>query len=167
MRNLDDVRELLAYNRWAHRAFFKAVLDLPEGEADREFATSFPSIRATLAHMVGAELIWLLRWEGVRPSVPAGWGDLPVSALRDALHDVEARQDAFVSSLESDRLDRELEYQDLAGNTHRSRIDHMLVHVVNHASYHRGQLASLLRQLGRIPPSTDFIRYARRKGGGG
>jgi uncharacterized damage-inducible protein DinB len=165
MRTLDDIRELLAYNRWAHRAFFDAVLDLPQGDVDRELASSFPSIRATLAHMVGAELIWILRWEGANPAIPESWGELDVAALHDALRDVEARQDAFLDTLDPGGLDRELRYRDRAGNPHLSRVDHMLVHVVNHATYHRGQLATLLRQLGRIPPSTDFIRYTRRKAG--
>ncbi len=163
MRTLDDVRELLAFNRWAHRAFLDVMLALPPGEVDRESASSFPSIRATFAHMVGAELIWIQRWEGLEPKIPEGWEALDMGALRDALEEVEARQDAFVAGLEPGELAREIRYGDRAGNPHISRIDHMLVHVVNHASYHRGQLATLLRRFGHVPPSTDFIKFTRRR----
>lgn len=167
MEDLQDIQELLAYNRWAHDLFFDAIEALPEGAVDRSLGSSFPTIRATLAHLVGADLIWMTRWEAGDPVLPPGWEERSVAELRESLDEVRARQDAFVAGLEPTDLDRELHYHDRAGEPHVSTFRHMLVHVVNHATYHRGQLATLLRQVDVIPPSTDFIRYTRRAAAGG
>jgi uncharacterized damage-inducible protein DinB len=167
MEHIEDIRELMTYNRWAHDLFLDAIEALPEGAADRELGSSFPTIRGTLAHMIGADLIWVSRWEAADPVLPPGWDDRSVAELRAALEEIRVRQDAFVDALEPSDLDRELHYHDRAGEPHVSTFRHMLVHVVNHATYHRGQLATLLRQVGAIPPSTDFIRYTRRAAAGG
>jgi uncharacterized damage-inducible protein DinB len=161
MPSLADLREFLAYNRWAHDAFFDAALALPPGAVDREVGGSFPSLRATLAHMVWAEWLWIERWEGGDAKLPDGWEGWGVAELRRMLGAVAARQDAFVDGLSDGESGRELRYRDRAGNAFRSRIDHMLVHVVNHATYHRGQLAAQFRLLGHVPPSTDFVKYTR------
>ncbi len=169
----DGIRELLAYHRWAHRAWIEALRALPPEVLDRPLASSFPSIRATFAHMVGAELIWVGRWEGGDGALPEGFEELELEALVEALEGVARRQDAVVAGLlEGEEpgahgaggLERELAYGDRAGNPHRSTFREMIQHVVNHATYHRGQLATLFRQVGVIPPSTDLIKYTRRPG---
>ncbi len=166
MRTPEELLELLAYNRWAHDAFFDALLALPPAELDREVGGSFPSLRATLAHVVWAEWLWIQRWEGGDATLPDGWEGRTVAELRPMLREVADRQEAFVRGLPRGGTGRELRYGDRAGNPFRSRIDHMVVHVVNHATYHRGQLAVQLRLLGRVPPSTDFVKYTRTPGSG-
>jgi len=167
MRNLDDISELFAYNRWAHDRFLEVIEALDPEAVDRELQSSFPSIRATLAHAVGAERIWVARWEGGEGTLPDDWDDLSVAALREELALVAARQDAYLATLTDGDLAREVHYHDRAGTPHVSSIRHMLVHVVNHATYHRGQLTTLLRQVGARPPATDFVRYTRRPAAGG
>lgn len=167
MRNLDDIAELLAYNRWAHDRFLDVIESLDPETVEREIESSFSSIRATLAHMVGAERTWVARWESGEGHLPDTWDELSVVELREELRGVKLRQDAFLTTLDDGDLTREVHYRDRAGNPHTSSIRHMLMHVVNHATYHRGQLVTLLRQVGAVPPSTDFIRYTRRPAPGG
>lgn len=160
----DELRELLAYHRWAHEAWIEALRALPPEVLDRPLPSSFPSIRATFAHMVGAEHTWVDRWEGGDGTLPEGFEEGELEALVEALDAVARRQDGVVAGLlaEDRGLEKELAYRDRAGNPHRSTFREMLQHVVNHATYHRGQLATLLRQVGATPPSTDLIKYTRR-----
>lgn len=157
-----ELRELLAYQRWANHAFVEALRALPATALDRRLESSFSSLRATLAHLVGAELIWVDRWEGGAGVLPADVEEAGLEALATTLEAVARRQDAVLDRLGEEGLDDELVYRDRAGNPHRSTYRHMIQHVVNHGTYHRGQLATLLRQVGAVPPSTDFIKYTRR-----
>ena len=74
---------------------------------------------------------------------------------------MERDQEAFVSGLAFEDLTRVIAYGDTRGTAWEERLGRMLRHVVNHSSYHRGQVVTMLRQLGAVPPSTDLIRYYR------
>jgi uncharacterized damage-inducible protein DinB len=158
-----ELRELLAYQRWANQAFLEALRALPADALDQRLESSFSSLRGTLVHLVGAELIWVDRWEGGPGELPADFEEAGLEALAATLEEVARRQDAVLDRLGDEGLEAELVYRDRAGNPHRSIHRHMIQHVVNHGTYHRGQLATLLRQVGVVPPSTDFIKYTRRR----
>lgn len=173
IRSVKDARALFAYERWAANQFFDAVLALPPGVADRELGGSFASIRATLLHLIGAEFTWVSRWEGGDGALPKGWDDQELVELRGAADRVALRQDQVLDRLEAleaggdpNALGGELRYGDRSGAPRVSTFGDMILHVVNHGSYHRGQLATLLRQVGAVPPSTDYIKYTRRSPGG-
>jgi uncharacterized damage-inducible protein DinB len=84
---------------------------------------------------------------------------LPELKLR--LASVEAERAAFVSALADADLDRVISYRTLAGQAFSDPLGDLIRHVVNHSTYHRGQLVAQLRQLGQTPPNTDLIRYLR------
>ena len=162
MNRVDEIRELFAFNRWAHERVFGATAALTRDELDQEIPSSFPSVRATLVHMAGAEWVWVSRWEGASPTgLPEELASADLFGVRDWLRSVEARQDRILDALTEERLDAGLVYTDFAGNTHNNALGATLRHVVNHASYHRGQIATMLRQLGRKPPTTDLIVFHR------
>jgi len=162
---LDELRDLFAYDAWANARTFEAALALPAGVADAEVVSSFPSIRATLAHLVGAEWIWLQRWQGESPSAVPAWtsGD-DLSGLQRQLKTVEAERQAWLELLTARDLTRVLAYRNLAGELHATPLADLFRHVVNHSSYHRGQVTTLLRQAGHAAPGTDFVAYVRLKG---
>jgi uncharacterized damage-inducible protein DinB len=88
-----------------------------------------------------------------------------VVAVRRAWTEHEAKMRAFLESLGEAGLTRVFEYTLLSGQPGASPFWQMLQHVVNHASYHRGQVTTLLRQLGASPAkSMDMIAYYRSKG---
>ena len=162
MNRVDEIRELFAFNRWAHGRIFAAVEQLTPVELEREIPSSFPSVRATLAHLAGAEWVWVSRWEGTSPTeIPAELASSDLSGIRNWLRAVESRQDRILDVLTEASLESGLVYTDFAGNTHNNVLGATLRHVVNHASYHRGQIATMLRQLGRKPPTTDLIVFHR------
>lgn len=162
MQALAEMKELYAYNRWANDLILDAVEDLSASELSRDLGSSFPSIRATIVHLLGAEWVWVARWQGLSPSsAPDEWGDASIGELRAAWREVEDSQEAFLESLGDADLDRIVAYARMSGDTVRSPVRQMLRHVVNHATYHRGQVVTMLRQLGRPAPSTDLITYYR------
>ena len=160
----NEVEELYAYNRWANERMLNAVAALDDEAFTRDLGGSFPSVRDTLAHLISAEWIWLQRWLGTSPTRdPDGWADMDLPGLRRFYAEVAAGQRAFIESLTDADLDREISYRTLAGVAHTNRLAFLLRHVVNHSSYHRGPVTTMLRQLGATPVATDLILFDRER----
>ena len=164
-----DVRVLYEYNAWANARSLEAVGRLTAGEFTRESGGSFASVRDTLVHMLWAEWVWLRRWLGESPRVtfdPAEFPDL--ARLRARWAEVERGQAEFVAGLTDESLRRTLTYTNTRGEEWSYTLAEMMLHTANHATYHRGQVTTLLRQLGREPALTDFLYYIdeRQTGGG-
>lgn len=159
---VEEIRQLYAYNRWANRRILGAAARLGPKELGRDLGNSFPSIRDTLAHVLGAEWIWLSRWQGVSPSgPPASWDLSTIEALRARWTEVEREQEAFIVALTDDALGRMITYRNLKGDTFTGPLWQMLRHVVNHSTYHRAQVVTMLRQLGAEAVGTDLIQFYR------
>jgi uncharacterized damage-inducible protein DinB len=160
---IGEARDLVAYNKWANALVFEAAAAVSEERLRQVIPSSFPSLGATLAHIVSTEWLWLRRWLGESPNGLPEWvaaADLP--ELRSRLTALERERDVFVANLADADLDRPLAYRTLAGQPHEDRLSDVVRHVVNHATYHRGQAATQFRQLGIAPPGTDFIAYVWR-----
>jgi uncharacterized damage-inducible protein DinB len=153
-------RALYGYNRWANRRILEAAAALTPREFREERISSFGSVRDTLAHILGSELVWLRRWEGESPASYAAAAEFPtVEALAHRWDELERGQAKFFDRLTPAALDREVAYTNVAGERWRYPLRQMLLHLVNHSTYHRGQTVTLLRQLGRTPPGTDLLLY--------
>lgn len=163
---LDDLRTLLDYHYWARDRMLDAVEPLPQEQLTRDLGSSFRSLRDTIAHMYAAERAWYSRWQGESPAGPLPldqWPDVP--AIRRAWAEQEARVRSFVEALGEGGISRVFEYRLLSGQPGASAFWQMLQHVVNHATYHRGQVTTMLRQLGAAPPkSTDLVTFYRERG---
>lgn len=161
------LREILAlyeYNRWANDRFLDAAANLADDEFGRDLRSSFPSIRATLAHILEAEWIWLQRWLGVSPTdLPPDWGVTSYAALRERWQAFETEQWSFLTTLTDEALTRVLDYRNMAGTPFSNPLWEMMQHVANHSTYHRGQVATMLRQLGRPVPVSDLIAFYRER----
>lgn len=158
-----DVRLLLDYHYWARDRLLDAVQRLSADALLQDRGSSFRSIRDTLAHMYFAERAWYSRWQGASPTaLPDASQFEGVSALRDAWRTLELELRAFVASLSDTDLTRGVDYRLLSGVSAASPFWQMIQHVVNHATYHRGQVVTMLRQAGQQPPlSTDLITFYR------
>jgi uncharacterized damage-inducible protein DinB len=158
---LEDLESLLDYNYWARDRLLDAVDALPPAQFTQPLGSSFSSVRDTIAHICDAESIWLARWNG-RP--PTGFKDpnrlADAAAARREWAEVESGARAFLRGLGPEDVERSIDYKDLRGNARSHHFPHMLQHVVNHGSYHRGQVTTMLRQLGAQPPkSMDLIAF--------
>ena len=159
-----EIEELFAYNRWANERVLDAIEALDDEAFTRDLGGSFPSVRDTLAHVIGAEWIWLQRWKGTSPTRPPDdWDSADLTRLRRFYAEVEAEQGAFIASLTDADLDREIFYRTLSGQAYSNRLWQLLRHLINHSSYHRGQITMMLRQLGATPAATDLILYDRER----
>ena len=163
--NQQDLVDLVEYHYWARDRLLAAVAPLTADELTRGVGGSFESVRNTLVHMYGAEWAWMQRWKGESPAGLPGAATLDsLAAIREAWTALEREVRAYVAGLGEPDLDRVLEYRLFSGQPGSSRIRHMLQHVVNHATYHRGQVVTLLRNLGAAPPkSLDLIAFYRER----
>ena len=163
--NLEDIRTLYAYNRWANARVLDACRPLDAASFTRDLGNSFGSIQGTLAHVLWAEWIWLERWNGRSPRQPASTDSFPdAAALAARWAEIESARHAFLETLDDAALARRIAYHNIKGERWEYSLGHMLQHVVNHSTYHRGQVITMLRQLGREAPSTDFLLYFDEQG---
>jgi uncharacterized damage-inducible protein DinB len=157
LKTLDD---LYRYNRWANSRVLDTALTLTREEFVRTIPSSYPSLRDTLVHVLWAEWIWLQRWRGLSPKTVFAPGDYPeVGALRSRWMELQAEQADFLRTLDEEALSRDVRYVNLRGETWEYALWKQMLHVVNHSTYHRGQAVTMLRQLGRTPPSTDLLVF--------
>ena len=157
---LNSIRQLYDYNRWADRRILERAGTLANHDFVRPMGSSFSSVRDTLAHILGAEWIWLERWQGRSPKALLEAATFPrMQSLESKWEMVERDQAQFIEALTPQRLVEELAYLNQKGQRYSYPLWQQMVHVVNHSSYHRGQVTTLLRQLGAEAVSTDFLVY--------
>lgn len=159
------IQLLYEFNSWANHRILDACAPLTPEQFTKDLGASFPSVRDTLAHIYGAEWIWLERWNGRLPSGLPSAADFPdLASLRARWAERERELHAFVSALTNEKLNAELETRTLDGTRYAQPLWQMMQHLVNHGSYHRGQVTVMLRQLGHKAVSTDLIRFYRERG---
>jgi uncharacterized damage-inducible protein DinB len=163
--NLTDLSTLLDYHYWARDRVLDAAAQLTPEQFTRDLGSSFKSVRDTLAHTYSAEWAWYSRWQGTSPTALLPFDQFPdVATLRQAWTEHETRVRAFVAGLGEAGVGKVFEFRMLSGQLASSPFWQMLQHVVNHASYHRGQVTTMLRQLGAQPgKSMDMIAFYRDK----
>ncbi|HWF83771.1 MAG TPA: DinB family protein [Vicinamibacterales bacterium] len=160
---LQDLRTLLDYHYWARDRMLDQLDSLTAEQLNRDLGSSFKSIRETVAHLYSGEWAWYERWHGRMPAAPLSLDLFPdVPAIRRRWTDHEIKMRAFVDGLADEGIDRVITYTLLSGAVGSASIAQMLQHLVNHGSYHRGQVTTMLRQLGAAPAkSMDLIAFYR------
>jgi uncharacterized damage-inducible protein DinB len=161
--NAADIRTLLDYHYWARDRLLDAVEQLDVAAFTAPRGSSFSSIRDTLAHTYFAEWAWYSRWQGHSPSsFPALDQFADVNSLTIAWRELEQQVRGFIDPMSDADMARVIPYRLLSGVEAASPIGQMVQHVVNHASYHRGQVTTMLRQAGAKPArSMDLIAFYR------
>lgn len=160
--NVDYVRTLYAYNRWANQRILDNLETTDRERFIRDLGSSYPSIRETLVHIVGSEWVWLSRWNGDSPTGFPDAGDLvDIPSIRRRWLGVAREVDSFLQALTDERLLADLSYNDTRGRPFSQPLGEQICHVVNHSTYHRGQITTMVRQVNEEPVSTDMIVYLR------
>lgn len=161
--NLQDLNTLLDYHYWARDRMFDALDPLTPDQLTRDMGGSFKSVHDTVSHLYAAEHAWYARWQGDSPAALLTGAAFPdVAAVRHAWAEHEPKMRAFVDRLGEGGIARVMEFKMLTGQPASSPFWQMLQHIVNHASYHRGQVTTMLRQLGAQPAkSLDMIAFYR------
>jgi len=160
-----EMRVLFEYNAWANQRALDAASALTPEQFARQLGSSFSSVRDTLAHICSGEWVWLERFQGRSPSAfpDAQQFAATVASLRDHWRAQETALLAFVNTLTQERLDGILEYKTFKFGVYRNPLWQSMQHVVNHGTYHRGQITTMLRQLGAQPILTDLMHFYRER----
>lgn len=159
---LETLRNLIDYNYWARDRQLAACSTLTAEQLLRPLGSSFASVRDTLAHLVAAEWVWLERWRGHSPSPDEAKQFAPetfptLAAIEGRWRAVERGVRDYVVTLEEPALAQPLTYLNLKGERFSYARWQALFHLVNHQTYHRGQITTLLRQLGAAAPQIDYL----------
>ena len=167
MSDTHAMARLFAYCEWANHRFLDAVAPLDAEAFARDLKGSHGGIRGTLVHSYGAEWVWQRRFRGESPPALPGQDQIEdVTALRERWTALEAERRAWLETLEPDAGGRRIDYRTFKGDAFSGRLLALVQHVANHGSYHRGQLAVFLRQLGVKPPTTDLVAFDRERAKG-
>jgi uncharacterized damage-inducible protein DinB len=152
---VDQLVSLVAYNRWANTRLLEATAALSAEERERDVRASFGSLQGTLVHILWGEHGWLRFWQEGADVPPPGPDDYPdFASLRSAWSDHERVYEAYLHGLVQADLDgpRPLD-------TTSYHLGELVQHALNHSTFHRGQVVLLLRQMGHVPPPTDYAEY--------
>lgn len=161
----EGLADLLEYNDWADRRILDAAGALDPERFTRDLGSSFPSVRDTLVHVLSAEWIWLERWKGTSPGAMLDPRSFPeLAAVRAAWQPVADERRAFLADQTEESLARVITYTNTRGERWAYPLRQMMQHVVNHSSYHRGQVVTMLRQLGAAVVATDYLLFADEEG---
>jgi uncharacterized damage-inducible protein DinB len=111
-----------------------------------------------------AEWIWLERWKGVSPTRGFDEAEFKdVIAIRDRWVSIEEHRASWLRGLKKDDPSQKIRYKNLQGQAYESPLWQLVQHVANHSTYHRGQLITMLRQLGAKPAVTDMVVWDRER----
>jgi uncharacterized damage-inducible protein DinB len=163
------MKELLAqyadYNMWANKRICDLVINLTDEQLNREINSSFSSIYKTLVHMWSVENVWWQRIKLVEKEVWAGEGFTgSVVELTDALHHESKQWKEWVANATEAALSHEFIYRNTKKDQFKQPVWEAVHHLFNHQTYHRGQLITMLRQVGVTElPATDQIAFSRKK----
>jgi uncharacterized damage-inducible protein DinB len=155
------IRDHYDYHHWANRRLFDLAAGLVDG-ATRDMGKhwSFPTLKGTFAHIYGADNVWLSRWKGSSPDRLLGDADFAGMAdLRAKWNALEAEQRAFVAGLAEADLTRPVQYRNTEGKGFQVALGALLQHVVNHATHHRSEAATMITMISGSPPDTGVNTY--------
>jgi uncharacterized damage-inducible protein DinB len=160
-----EIRTLYEYNYWAKARIMNVVETLSHDQFTKNLGSSHGGVHGTLVHIMGAEEIWLKRWQGTSPSSFYKAEDFPTfDAVENHWKMVEHEMMGYCHMLKTENdIQRVVTYKDLKGNQYSQLLWQAMQHLVNHSTYHRGQVVTMLRQLGVKPIGTDLITFYREK----
>lgn len=163
------MKELLTqyatYHLWANKQLFDVILKLSTEQQQQEIVSSFPSIHTTLLHMWDAEYIWWQRLK-LQENIERP-GSLRTYTTEELIQNILLQSEqwkSWVLQANDAQLNFVFAYHNTKREQFKDKVSQMLLHLFNHGTYHRGQLVTLLRQVGVTKlPSTDFIAWVRKK----
>lgn len=149
------------YMSWASARILDAAAQLTPDELMRDFGTGHSSVLGTMVHIFSADRIWLRRIRGESPGDLLEPGSIDVPMLREGWSTVHRDWRDWATAIGPEEASAMISYHDLRGNPWQTPLWQIVLHVVNHGTHHRGQIAGFLRAMGHVPPPLDLIAYCR------
>ena len=142
---------LFKYDHWANQECLTALTGAP---------VALPKALRLIAHTLSAQHLWLERIQGAQPTI-AVWPDSTIKDCKALAQKMSSAWKDYLSSLPATGMDCTAEYRNSKGEPWSSRVEDVLIHVLMHSMYHRGQVALEMRAAGVQPAYTDFIHGVR------
>ena len=153
-----NLQDAWRYHQWATERTLESCEKLSFEELTKDLGGSFPSLRETLVHCLFADGVWFHRVQGLAYTKPKPEDFSSVSDLKAAWQPLFTSWIGLIDQTDPEKV---LQYSALDGQPFKSSFEEIVRHVVNHGSYHRGQVAMMLRLLGHAPIQTDWIVMTR------
>jgi uncharacterized damage-inducible protein DinB len=164
--DLETIQQLFTYNAWANQRTVAGCESISNEQFLLQVGGSFGSVRNTLAHIMDVEWLYHERWQGRAPSsFPKADNYSDLSDIKARWKSIDADVNRYVGSLSANGLTRVLEFRNTKGTLLRHPLWETMQHLVNHSTYHRGQVTTLLRQLGGTAQASDMIYFFRERSG--
>jgi uncharacterized damage-inducible protein DinB len=145
------LQKLLRYDDWANRETLGSLIRNPP-----------PKSLRWMAHIVGAELLWLARLRNA-PPIMAVWPDLDLDGCSEGLDEASRQWSEYLPTGGGLQPSDSVSYTNSKGEPWTSTVEDILIHVTIHSAYHRGQIAADVRSAGREPAYTDYIHAVRQR----
>lgn len=160
--NAEDFKLLFQFNSWANRRTMDACDSINPETFTRKLTGSFPSVRDTVVHIFAVERVWLDRWRGVWDGSFLRADEFPDMAyVRNAWTQIETDLLGFVNALDDAGTRRIIPHKNSQGAEFKMPLWQLMQHLVNHGTYHRGQVTNQLREVGGKPIATDLVAFYR------
>jgi uncharacterized damage-inducible protein DinB len=154
-----DVVKLLEYNVWANRLIVEQVEIISEEKFEKDFGGSFGSIRATLVHLLESDWLWLNRFKGIALADVPDWRNEEAHVITKEWLRI---QDEMLGVAKQMAIggNRDIDFRTRKGQPFTMPFFEIITHISHHGSYHRGQLANMIRLSGEKPVSTDYFIFS-------
>jgi uncharacterized damage-inducible protein DinB len=157
---IDYIQGLYQYDKWANEQVLQAASRLTEGQIYQQQGHSWGSVHGILLHMMNAEWIWLRRCLGESPGSFYSELDFPtLTALRKYWAEIDAEMNTFIIGQCQQSIISEVVYTNTLGNTYQLLRWQILVHVANHNTHHRGELAAMFSAMDISHQEDDWLHY--------
>jgi uncharacterized damage-inducible protein DinB len=158
---LQELKTLHAYNSWANNRLFEALATIPPDQYTKDMNSSHGGILGTMIHLVGAEKIWLERFQGSPQPFLTENPPKSLVELKAIWEKVGYDTARWLSGMSDKKLAETFTMKTTKGETYTHVYWQAFQHLMNHSTYHRGQVVTMMRQLGLKPPATDLIFFYR------
>ncbi|MFM2375731.1 MAG: hypothetical protein RLZZ165_828 [Bacteroidota bacterium] len=153
-------RELIEYQAWRREKVSKLLREVDEKVFTQQLTGSFGSLYIILNHLVWAEKVWLGR---VNRDTVATMKPADVSGLLGMWKEVNDNWNEVIHAATKEDILREIEYFTYGGDRFSNTVLEIVIHMVDHSTYHVGQMINAMRGFGIEPVSTNYIHYLRDK----
>jgi uncharacterized damage-inducible protein DinB len=159
--SLETLKLHIDYTVWASQRILDAAAALSHDELTRDFGTGDKSVLGTLLHIYGGDYVWIERMYGTSLTIRPYDSQASLATLQTEWPRIWERWREYVGGLTDATAEAEVAYLTFKGLPYRTPVWQIILHVVNHATHHRGQAAGFIRSLGKTPPVLDLTEYYR------
>jgi uncharacterized damage-inducible protein DinB len=154
------IRQAYDYNYWANHRYFAVAEGLTGEQLHKMQGHSWGDVHAMFVHMMSSEWVWLQRWHGTSPKAHLNKEDFPaLASVKERAGRIEAEMRAFIEAQTGETLQSVITYSNFSGETFHVPLWQMLMHVANHATHHRGELAAMFALMDVPHPEEEAIQY--------